>query len=93
MRSLDQMKYTNSFFFKTVNSFDGNSKTSPQVSREAEGATKGDEGEGGQRQEEAREEGEEGGDDRDVCGYCCFDNNDDVALLIWWWSWYSPFTC
>ena len=53
MRSLDQMKYTNNFFFKTVNSFDGNSKTSPQVPRETEGAAKGDEGEGGHRQEEA----------------------------------------
>ena len=53
MRSLDHMKYTNNFFFKTVNSFDGNSKTSPQVPRETEGAAEGDEGEGGHRQEEA----------------------------------------
>ena len=90
MRSLGQMKYTNNFFFKTVNSFDGNSKTSPQVPREAEGAAKGDEGKGGHRQEEAREEREEGRDDRDDDGYCGFDND---TLLIWWWSWYSPFTC
>ena len=65
MRSLDHMKYTNNFFFKTVNSFDGNSKTSPQVPRETEGAAEGDEGEGGHRQEKAREEGEKGRDDHD----------------------------